>query len=204
MSVERIPCPDTEQLAASVGGLGRKNSDFCFIFGIPSWLMPLRDRSGQRWPLSGMPYVVAATEVCSRFIGTCRELSPPSSPFPPPFFLAFLNGILRITPFLLWCVPGRLFVAGKICLFLFLFSPFLSRHPAPSAPATCLHHVRSQLTAPAPAPAPGTTSTSAGARHPAPAPAPATCLHQVHSQLTAPARLLCINYSLPIWTYPEA
>ena len=26
--VQRIPCPDTEQLAASVGGLGRENSDF--------------------------------------------------------------------------------------------------------------------------------------------------------------------------------
>ena len=26
--VERIHCPDTEQLAASVGGLGRENSDF--------------------------------------------------------------------------------------------------------------------------------------------------------------------------------
>ena len=57
--VERIHCPDTEQLAASVGGLGRKNYDFCPIFGIPSWLMPLRDRSGQRWPPSGLPYVVS-------------------------------------------------------------------------------------------------------------------------------------------------
>ena len=45
--VQRIPCPDTEQLAASVGGLGRTYDDFCPIFGIPSWLMPLRDRSGQ-------------------------------------------------------------------------------------------------------------------------------------------------------------
>ena len=26
--VERIPCPDTEKLAASVGGLGRENSNF--------------------------------------------------------------------------------------------------------------------------------------------------------------------------------
>ena len=47
---------------------------FCLILGIPSWLMPLRDRSGQRWQPSGKPYVVAATEVCSRFIGTCRDL----------------------------------------------------------------------------------------------------------------------------------
>ena len=49
--------PDTEQLAASVGGLGRENSDFCLIFGIPSWLTPLRDHSGRstfevRWNLS--------------------------------------------------------------------------------------------------------------------------------------------------------
>ena len=55
-------------------GLRHKNLDVCPIFGIPSWLMPLRDRSGQRWPPSGMPYVVAATEACSRFIGTCRTL----------------------------------------------------------------------------------------------------------------------------------
>ena len=86
--------------------------------------MPLRDRSGQRW----QPYVVAATEVCSRFIGTCRELSPPPFPFPPLFlsllFGVFLNGILRITPFFLWCVPGRLFVAGNTCLFLFSPLPF--------------------------------------------------------------------------------
>ena len=38
--VQRIPCPDTEQLAASVGGLGRTYDDF-LILGIPSWLMPL-------------------------------------------------------------------------------------------------------------------------------------------------------------------
>ena len=55
-------------------------------------LMPLRDRSGQRWPPSGMPCVVTATEVCSRFIGTCRALSPPP-PSLPLFFFAF------------WCFP---------------------------------------------------------------------------------------------------
>ena len=47
--VERIHCPDTEQLAASVGGLGRTSDDFCLIFGILSWLMPIRDRSGPSW-----------------------------------------------------------------------------------------------------------------------------------------------------------
>ena len=92
--------------------------------------MPLGDRSGQRWQPSGKPYVVAATEVCSRFIGTCRELSP-FSPFPSPFLSllpgVFLNVTLRITPLFLWCVSGRLFVAGNTCLFLFfLSSPFLS------------------------------------------------------------------------------
>ena len=91
--------------------------------------MPLRDRSGQRWQPLGKPYVVAATEVCSRFIGTCRDLSP-LLPLPFPFLSllpgVFLNATLRITPLFLWCVPGRLFVAGNTCLFLFLSSPFLS------------------------------------------------------------------------------
>ena len=52
----------------------------------------------------------------------------PPFPFPPPFlsllFGVFLNGILRITSFFLWCVPGRLFVAGNTCLFLFSPLPF--------------------------------------------------------------------------------
>ena len=59
--VECIHCPDTEQLAASVDGLGRTYDDFCLIFGILSWLMPIRDRSGQ----AGL----------TRFIGTCWSLS---------------------------------------------------------------------------------------------------------------------------------
>ena len=50
----------------------------------------------------------------------------PFSPFPPPFLSllsgVFLNVILRISPFFLWCVPGRLFVAGNT----FLSFPFLS------------------------------------------------------------------------------
>ena len=46
--VERIHCPDTEQLAASVGGLGRELG-FLSQFGTPSWLMPLRDRSSPSW-----------------------------------------------------------------------------------------------------------------------------------------------------------
>ena len=116
-------CPER-----TAGGLGRTYDDFCLIFGIPSWLMPLRDRSGQ----SSQPFrqrlnVVRATEASLRFIGTCGELNPPSSPFPPPFLSllsgVFLNEILRISPFLLWCVPGRLFVAGNT--FLSLLSPSL-------------------------------------------------------------------------------
>ena len=52
--------------------------------------MPLRDRSGQRWQRLGKPYVVAATEVCSRFIGTCRDLSPLLPlPFPLSFFASW-------------------------------------------------------------------------------------------------------------------
>ena len=59
----------------TAGGLGRTSDDFCPIFGIPSWLMPLRDRSG----LSSQPFWhgttwPAAAEACSRFIGTCRDL----------------------------------------------------------------------------------------------------------------------------------
>ena len=74
---------------AGEGGLGRTSDDFCPIFGIPSWLMPLRDRSGQRWQPSGKPYVVAATKVCSRLIGVCWSLSPPPPPTLPFSFLAF-------------------------------------------------------------------------------------------------------------------
>ena len=86
-----LPCPEMYVSAADSSWLMPQELKFCFIFGIRSWLMPLRDRSGQRWQPSGKPYVVAATEVCSRFIGTCRELSPPSSPFPSSFFLCFLG-----------------------------------------------------------------------------------------------------------------
>ena len=51
----------------------------------------------------------------------------PFSPFPSPFLSllsgVFLNATLRITPLFLWCVPGRLFVAGNTCLFFSFFSP---------------------------------------------------------------------------------
>ena len=48
----------------------------------------------------------------------------PSLPFLSLLFGVFLNGRLRIAPFFLWCVPGRLFVAGNTCLFLFSPLPF--------------------------------------------------------------------------------
>ena len=77
--------------------------------------------------------MVAATEVCSRFIGTCGELSPPSPPSLPLSLFAFwvfLNVILRISPFFLWCVPGRLFVAGNTFLSLLSLSLPLSFFPS--------------------------------------------------------------------------
>ena len=109
-----------------------------------SWLMPLRDRSGQRWPPSGMPYVVAATEVCSRFIGTCRALSPPSSPFPPHFFLSLLSGVFlewntQDLPFLSLVCPWTIVRSWEHLPFsplpfspsLFLSFSLSSLHPLP-------------------------------------------------------------------------
>ena len=127
--VERIHCPDTEQLAASVGGLGRTYDDFCLIFGIPSWLMPIRDRSGQRWQPSGKPYVVAATEVCSRFIGTCRELRRTHSTYM--FNEACLGSLMRFG--FIGFRPLHLFPFSsfplRTPLFLFLFMSSLASCP---------------------------------------------------------------------------
>ena len=89
--VDSIHCPDTEQLAASVGGLGRTSDDF-----VPSL----------EFQVGSCLYATAAVKAASRFgraqgdhsgqsilrfIGTCHELSPPSSPFPSPFFVCFLG-----------------------------------------------------------------------------------------------------------------
>ena len=49
MSVVVSLALETYVPTAGGGGLGRENSDFCLISGIPSWLMPLRDRSGLSW-----------------------------------------------------------------------------------------------------------------------------------------------------------
>ena len=47
MSVVVSLALETRVPTAGEGGLGRENSDFYLNFGIPSWLMPSRDRSGQ-------------------------------------------------------------------------------------------------------------------------------------------------------------
>ena len=96
-----------------------------YHFGIPSWLMPLRDRSGQRWPPSGTwsqrpKFVQGSLEPVASLVPPPS----PSLPFLSLLFGVFLNGRLRIAPFFLWCVPGRLFVAGNTCLFLFSPLPF--------------------------------------------------------------------------------
>ena len=114
---------------AGEGGLGRTSDDFCRIFGIPSWLMPLRDRSGQRWQPSGKPYVVAATKVCSRLIGVCWSLSPPPPPTLPFSFLAFWcfpEWNTQDFPFLSLVRPWTTVRSWEHLPFSFLSSPFLS------------------------------------------------------------------------------
>ena len=70
----------------------------------------------------GSPWASRTWSQRPKFVQACRELSP-FSPFPSPFLSllpgVFLNATLRITPLFLWCVSGRLFVAGNTCLFLF-------------------------------------------------------------------------------------
>ena len=104
-------------VAVSLAPVCLKNWDVCLIFGIPSWLMPLRDRSGQRWQPSGKPYVVAATKVCSRLIGVCWSLSFPVGP--PPLLLR--------SPLLFDVSLDACLVAGSTSLSLSLFSLSLSR-----------------------------------------------------------------------------
>ena len=93
-------CLSLSPLPGDVSAQSGRRWPIGLIFGIPSWLMPLSDRSGQRWPPSGMPYVVAATEVCSRFIGICWGLivfqairTFPPAMFPSPAGLAPVEGI---------------------------------------------------------------------------------------------------------------
>ena len=61
-------CPER-----TADGSRHKNWDVCLIFGIPSWLMPLRDRSGQSSQPAGHK-VTTAVKVSLRFIGTCQRL----------------------------------------------------------------------------------------------------------------------------------
>ena len=90
--------------------------------------MPLRDRSGQRWQPMGKPYVVAATEVCSRFIGTCCELSPPASPSLLSFlaFWGFPEWKTQDHPFLSLVCPWTIVRSWEHLPFPFFSSPFLS------------------------------------------------------------------------------
>ena len=120
----------------TVAGSCHKNLDVCPIFGIPSWLMPLRDRSGQ----SSQPHWHGVRGRSGRSLfKVCRELSPTPLPLPSPFLSllsgVFLNEILRITIFFLWCVPGRLFVAGNTCSFLL---SFLSSPSSLGVPGCCV------------------------------------------------------------------
>ena len=80
----RCTCPER-----TADGLRHKKWDVCLIFGIPSWLMPLRDRSGQP-TISARHKVTTAVKASFRFIGTCGELSP-LLPLPSPFFPCFLG-----------------------------------------------------------------------------------------------------------------
>ena len=115
--------------AADSSWLMPQELKFCLIFGIPSWLMPLRDRSGQRWPPTGKPYVVAATEVCSRFIGTCRKLRRTHSTYM--FNEACLGSLMRFG--FIGFRPLHLFPFSffplRTLLFLFLFMSSLASCP---------------------------------------------------------------------------
>ena len=70
-------------------------------------------RSWEHLPFSSLLFLVSPYP----------SLLAPFSHFPSPFLSllpgVFLNATVRFTPLFLWCVPGRLFVAGNTCLFLF-------------------------------------------------------------------------------------
>ena len=77
----------------------------------------------------GTAYVAAAAEVCSRFIGTCRELSPPPSPSLPLSFFAFWGCPEWNTqghPSLSLVCPWTIVRSWEHLPFPFLSSPFLS------------------------------------------------------------------------------
>ena len=85
------PAPGPEQLAASVGGPGRKPENFCLIFGIPSWLMALRDRSGQSLAAFGQAVRGRSDPSLLKVIGTCRGLNSLPPPTLPLFPLCLLG-----------------------------------------------------------------------------------------------------------------
>ena len=113
--VERIHCPDTEQLAASVGGLGRTYDDFCLIFGIP-WSQRPKFVQGSLGPV---PFSGAHTACTCKpgevFLGASNEVwfhrfsSPPfGSPFIPSPSHTFASSFLSCPP---------VFMSGHLILF---------------------------------------------------------------------------------------
>ena len=90
----------------------------------------------------GTAYVAAAAEVCSRFIGTCRELSPPPSPSLPLSFFAswgFPEWNIQDHPFLSLVCPWTIVRSWEHLPFsplpfspsLFLSFSLSSLHPLP-------------------------------------------------------------------------
>ena len=79
-----IPLPRD---VSTADGLRHKKWDVCLIFGIPSWLMPLRDRSGQSsqpyWHGAQRPKFVQGSLEC---VENLAPLLPPSLPL---FLFAF-------------------------------------------------------------------------------------------------------------------
>ena len=126
--VDRIHCPDTEQLAASVGGLGRTSDDFApsLEFQVGSFL-----------------YVTAAVKAASRFgraqgdhsgqsilgsLGPVENLAP-FSPALPLSFLAFWGlpeWKTQDHPFPSLVCPWTFLRSWEHLPFPFLSSPFLS------------------------------------------------------------------------------
>ena len=122
-----LPCPEMYVPRAGVGGLGRENSDLCLTFGITSWLMPLRDRSG----LTSQPFWHGkrgrSGPSLSRLMGVCRELRCTHSTYM--FNEACLGSLVRLGLIGLHPVPSIWFPFHPFPLHTPLFSSFLSCPP---------------------------------------------------------------------------
>ena len=118
----RCKCPER-----TADGLRHKKWDVCLMssleFQVGSCLYVTA--AVQAASHFGTAYVAAAAEVCSRFIGTCRELSPPASPSLPFLSLLFFGGFpewkTQDHPFLSLVCPWTIV---RSCLFLFSPLPF--------------------------------------------------------------------------------